>query len=127
MKNLFLQLLVTAALTLTAMGVIARAQEADQDAAPATPHQPTAATPRNQDDAQMPASGDFTTHETKTFRGEVAKEGGNLVLKDLVTKVSYKLNDSSKAKQYLGKQVKVSGKLDMSTNTIHVEKIQPTL
>jgi hypothetical protein len=124
MKNLFLQLLAIAAFTVTSMR--AQAQQADQDPAPATPHQPKAATPQNQNEAQMPASGDFTTHESKTFIGLITKEDGNLVLKDPVTKVSYKLSDSSKAKQYRGKQVKVSGKLDVTTNTIQVEKIQPT-
>ncbi len=72
----------------------------------------------------MPASGDATTHEAKTFTGRIVKENGDLVLKDPVTKVSYKLDDAAKAKQYMGKQVKVTGKLDMNTNTIQIENIE---
>ena len=53
------------------------------------------------------------------------KENGELVLKDPVTKVSYKLSEPGKAKQYVGQQVKVIGKLDMNTNTIQVDGIEP--
>lgn len=73
----------------------------------------------------MPASGDTTTHEAKSFSGQIVKENGALVLKDPVTKVSYKLNDPSKVKQYMGKHVKVTGKLDMASNTIQVDSIEP--
>lgn len=72
----------------------------------------------------MPASGDTTTHEAKTFTGHIVKENGQLVLKDPVTKVSYKLDDAAKARQYVGKQVKVIGKLDMNSNTILIERIE---
>jgi hypothetical protein len=99
------------------------AQQADQDPAPATPYQPDA-TAQQQNEAQMPASGDTTTHEAKTFTGHIVKENGELVLKDPVTKVSYKLDDAAKAKQYVGKQVKVIGKLDMNSNTILIERIE---
>jgi Protein of unknown function (DUF5818) len=113
-----------------AVGPLALAQQADQDPAPATPHQPEAANQQaNQqqqpNEAQMPASGDTTTQEAKTFSGRIVKENGDLVLKDPVTKVTYKLNDTTKAKPYLGKQVKVSGKLDMNSTTIQVDSIEP--
>jgi Protein of unknown function (DUF5818) len=110
-----------------ALGPSVYAQQADQDPAVATPHhQDAAADPqRQQNEAQMPTSGDTMTHEAKTFSGRIVKENGDLVLKDPVTKVSYKLNDPSKAKPYLGKQVKVSGKLDMNSNIIQVDSIEP--
>jgi uncharacterized protein YdeI (BOF family) len=103
------------------------AQQADQDRAPATPQQadPTAAQQQQQNEAQMPSSGDTTTREAQTFSGRIVKEKGELVLKDPVSKVSYKLDDPAKAKQYLGKQVKVTGKLDMNSNTIQVDGIEP--
>jgi hypothetical protein len=114
------------ALMTLALGPSLYSQQADQDPAPATPHQPEAATSQQQQsEAQMPTSGDTTTHEAKAFTGRIAKENGEFVLKDPVTKVSYKLNDSAKAKQYVGKQVKVSGKLDMNSNTIQVDSIEP--
>lgn len=130
MKNFVLRFLMAAAVTLVAVTLapsMHAQQQADQDAAPATPHHPSAAdAPQpQQNEAQMPASGDSTAQDAKTFSGVIAKENGDLVLKDPVTKVSYKLDDPSKAKQYLGKQVKVSGKLDMNTNTIQVNSIEP--
>ena len=126
MKNFLLCLLLAAALTFltVAVGPSLHAQQADQDPAPATPHQPEAAG-QQPNEAQMPASGDVTTHEAKTFTGHIVKENGELVLKDPVTKVTYKLNDAAKAKQYIGKQVKVTGKLDMDSNTIEIENIGP--
>ena len=115
-------------LLMLVFGPSAFAQQADQDPAPASPHQaaPTAP-PSQQNEAQMPASGEATTREAKTFSGNIAKENGELVLKDPVTKVSYKLSDQSKAKPYAGKQVKVTGKLDTNSNTIQLEVIEPLL
>ena len=130
MKKFFPQFLMLAASSMLAVALApsALSQQADQDPSPspAPNHQPETATPPQQNEAQMPASGDFTTHETKVFNGRITKENGNIVLKDPVTKVTYKLNDPSKAKQYVGKQVKVSGKLDLNTNTIQMENIEPT-
>lgn len=125
MKDFLMRLMLAAAAVLLAMaiGTSAQAQQADQDLAPATPHQAGAQQPGNE--AQMPASGETTTREAKTFSGRIVRENGDLVLKDPVTKVSYKLDDPSKAKQYMGKQVKVSGKLEMNSNTILVERIEP--
>jgi hypothetical protein len=141
MKKILLHFSMAAAVMFlaVALGPSLHAQQADQYAAPATPQQqttpeqatpeqqPEAATPQQQqNDAQMPSSGDTTmTHEAKTFSGRIAKENGELVLKDTVTKVSYKLDDQQKAKQYAGKQVKVNGKLDMNSNTIQVDSIEP--
>jgi hypothetical protein len=39
--------------------------------------------------------------------------------------VSYQLDDQSKVKRYFGKQVKVTGKLEMNSNTIHIDSIEP--
>lgn len=47
------------------------------------------------------------------------------MLSDTVTKVSYQFDDPSKVKKYVGKRVKVIGKLDMTSNTIHVNSIEP--
>lgn len=110
-------------LLILSFGPSLHGQQADQDPAPASPHQPDA-TAQQQNEAQMPASGDTTTHEAKTFTGHIVKENGELVLKDPVTKVSYKLDDAAKARQYVGKQVKVIGKLDMNSNTILIERIE---
>jgi hypothetical protein len=127
-RSSMFRLSIMAAVILFGMtvGSSVHAQQGDQDLAPATPHQPQASSQQQQgNEAQMPASGDSTTHEAKTFSGRITKENGDLVLKDPVTKVTYKLSDPAKAKQYMGKQVKVSGKLDMNSNTIQVDSVEP--
>jgi hypothetical protein len=71
-------------------------------------------------------------HKSQTFMGTVGKSKGALVLKtgyatsDPSAKTTYKLDDQDKAKPYVGKNVKVTGTLDASTNTIHVSDIEPT-
>lgn len=111
--------LATAVCVLTlSLAPSARAQQADQDQAPTTAQQP------QQNEAQMPSSGDTTTHEAKVFSGRIVEENGEVVLKDPVAKISYKLSDPAKAKRYVGKQVKVTGKLDIDSNTIAVDSIE---
>ena len=67
----------------------------------------------------------------QTFMGTIGKSKDNLVLKsgyatkDPNAKTTYKLDDQEKAQQYVGKNVKITGTLDASTNTIHVSDIEP--
>jgi cytoskeletal protein RodZ len=128
MKRVLEQLPLVAALILlaTVLGPSMHAQQADQDPSPTAPAKTNPALPQaQQNEAQMPASGEATTRDAKTFTGRIMKEDGQIVLKDPVTKVTYKLDDAAKAKQYLGKQVKATGKLDMNTNTIQLERVEP--
>jgi len=67
---------------------------------------------------------DPQTQEAKAFNGTIVKEKGKLVLKDALANVSYQLDNQEKASQFEGKQVKVTGKLDLETNLIHVENIE---
>jgi hypothetical protein len=116
--------IVAAALTLT-QPISIHAQQAEQNSAFAIPKQAAqAAAQQQQNEAQMPASGETTTHEAQAFSGRIVKDKGELVLQDPVTKVIYKLDEPAKAKQYVGQQVKVSGKLDVDSNTIHVQSIE---
>ena len=62
--------------------------------------------------------------ESKTFSGTILKNGDTYVLSDAGTKTSYVLDDAQKASPYEGKKVKVTGTVDVSSNTIHVETIQ---
>jgi hypothetical protein len=127
MKRFLGRLGLAAALVLLAFALTpsANARQGEQNpTAPTKPGSPTA--PAEQaDEAQMPASGEVTTEEAKSFSGIVTKENNALTLKDPVTKVSYKLDDPAKAKQYLGKRVKVTGKLDTNRNTILINSIKP--
>jgi hypothetical protein len=77
-------------------------------------------------DAQQPTATqqpqDQMQQESKPFNGTIMKEKGKLVLKDSTTNMSYQLDDQDKAKQFEGKQVKVTGKLE--GKVIHVENIE---
>ncbi len=116
MKKLLVPLPLAAALTFTAgiaaLAVQVRQQPPDAQQPGAT-QQPTA----QQNDMQM--------QEVKAFNGTIMKEKGKLVLRDNLAKISYQLDDQEKAKQYEGKQVKVTGKLDLDSNLIHVDSIEP--
>ena len=72
-----------------------------------------------QPDAQKPAA------ETKTFTGKIVKAGNELVLSDTGGKTTYKLDDQQKAKDFVNKDVKVTGVLDDSTGVIRVTAIEP--
>lgn len=52
------------------------------------------------------------------------KMGGKFVLYDPDSKTVYQLDDQKKPVQFAGEKVKVTGKYDSSTKTIHVTDIQ---
>jgi hypothetical protein len=128
MKNFLTRILLAAAVTLVAFAPApsARAQRSDEEPASATPRQPQSSTApsSSQEQAPLPAP-DLQTQEALAFTGRVVQEQSQFVLKDPVTKMSYQFDDQSKAKPYLGKQVKVIGKLEMNSNTIHIDRIEP--
>jgi len=62
--------------------------------------------------------------KTKIFSGTIVKNGDKFVLSDAANKLSYVLDDAEKASQFEGKKVKVTGTVDVASNTIHVESIQ---
>jgi hypothetical protein len=129
MKNFLLRMLLATAVTLLAFALSspAQAQQADEDRVPAAPRQAQSPSPQSsqQHDASAVPSGDSQTQEVLAFTGRVIKEQGQLVLKDPVTKMSYQLDDQAKAKPYAGKHVKITGKLEMNSNTIHIAGIEP--
>ena len=97
----------------------------------------------------------FTRAQNKTFNGEImdsncaktgsheemmskhaiktekactlgcVKMGGKFVLYDPATKTTYQLDDQKKPVQYAGDKVKITGKYDSATKTIHVADIEP--
>ena len=58
----------------------------------------------------------------ESFTGMVVKVGKKYVLK--TDTATYQLDDQERAKQFEGKQVKVSGSLDKATGIIHITEIQ---
>jgi uncharacterized protein DUF5818 len=62
--------------------------------------------------------------EVKTFAGTITLSNGKYVLEDPSTKRSYYLDDAKAAQKYERKMVVVTGTLDNSGHTIHVQKIE---
>jgi len=62
--------------------------------------------------------------KTKIYSGTILKNGDGYVLSDAANKLSFILDDTEKASHYEGKKVKVTGTVDVASNTIHVETIQ---
>jgi hypothetical protein len=108
------------------LAVPAGAQQADEDPAAAAPRKsaPSGDSQQHPNEAHMPASGEATTQDVNYYSGNIIQENGEVVLQDPVTKVIHKLDDPAKAKGYIGKRVKITGKLDTNTNVIRVEKIE---
>jgi len=111
MKNLLLR---SAAVLTLAAGVTVLSAQANTQQPARDSQQPTAAQQQNE----------MQTQDAKPFNGTIVKEKGKLVLKDTAANVSYQLDDQDKAKKFEGKQVRVTGKLDLDTNLIHVENIE---
>jgi hypothetical protein len=124
MNKFLVRLALAAAVTMgvIVLGASANAQDQQSSQAPAaTPEQQRQPNETQSNETQS----DMKSQDAKSFTGRVAKEKGKLVLKDPVTKMSYQLDDQDKAATYVGKQVKVTGKLDMNNNTIQVASIEP--
>lgn len=140
MKAILNRLMLAFAITLVALTLdsLGQGQQADQDATPVAPQtQPETVPPsgakqeRSQPQGQQnatptKANDEDQTQGALTFTGRIVEHNGQLVLNDPVTKLEYQLDDPGKAKSYVGKQVKIIGKLGMKKNTIHVESIEPT-
>ncbi len=62
--------------------------------------------------------------KTKTFSGTIVKDGDKFLLSDKASKLSYVLDDAEKASRFEGKKVKVTGTVDVASNTIHVDEIE---
>lgn len=110
MKNVFIRASVLG----LALGVATMGSLYAQNTSPSQKDQPQSS--QSQTSAQQ--------NSAKEFTGTIAKEGDNMMLKDSASGASYKVDDASKVQEYVGKQVKVTGTLDSSTNTIHVDSIQ---
>lgn len=106
---------VVFALALSTFLMSARASGRDQST-------PTAMT---QDQSAPPQANPADPTESKTFTGKIIQSGDKLVLSDATGKKVYQLDDQIKAKEFLNKNVKVTGNLDGSTSMIHVSSIDP--
>jgi hypothetical protein len=132
MKDILFRLLVAAALTLAAFALSSSAhgQQADEDTTPtnsrpqghAQQSSPSSETQSLPSSAPTPPGNQ--TQDELAFTGRIEPEKGALVLKDPITQLSYQLDDQTRAKKYVGKQVKIKGKLEMKSNTIQINSIE---
>ncbi|MGH9727471.1 MAG: DUF5818 domain-containing protein [Candidatus Acidiferrales bacterium] len=58
------------------------------------------------------------------FQGTIVKSKNKYILQDKTSGATYQLDNQEKAKEFVGKDVKVTGTLDPTTNTIQVSDIQ---
>ena len=95
-----------------------------QERHPATQEpQPSTQEPSTQSPDSSMSQESNQSQPTQMFMGKIAKSKGDLVLKGNGG-ISYKLDNTDQAKQWVGKKVKVTGTLDTATNTIHVVNIE---
>jgi hemolysin activation/secretion protein len=66
---------------------------------------------------------DLQQKDVTTFRGKISQKYSVFYLEVSTTHNSYKLDDSRKARLYLGKTVRVIGTLDEDKNLIRVKEI----
>lgn len=130
MKRIFIRVLLVFAATLVAFTLSSpvQAQQADEDPSPDRTHPQQQPSEKAHTPAQTapsnPPSTDPQTQDALAFTGIISKVQDEIVLKDPVTKMVYKFDEPAKVEQYIGKQVRVVGKLGLNSNTIHVNSIQ---
>ena len=112
----------------------AQPQDPTQSAPASTAPSPQAAPPsaRHSDEQTPPETAGSrvsasTGRRTKSrpFMGKIVLENSGYMLK--AGDLEYKLDDQDKVRDFNGKNVKVLGSLDRQSNTIHIEKIEPSL
>ena len=74
--------------------------------------------------ASAGASAATTGQNIQSFTGKITKKDDQFMLEDKDKSATYKLDDAKKADRFDGKNVKVMGTLDSSTNMIHVQSIE---
>jgi Protein of unknown function (DUF5818) len=121
MKNFLLRLAVAFSVM---VGMAALTAPSNAQQGKASPQSPVVVPQQTPQQAQEQGQNDMQTQDAKPFNGTIVKEKGKLILKDTAANVSYQLDDQARAKQFVGKHVRVVGKLDMNTNLIHVESIE---
>jgi len=73
---------------------------------------------------QTPSASENQPSTDVTVTGKVVKSQGGLVIKDEASNSTYKVDNEDQLKQYMGKNVKVTGTLDAQTKTIHISNIE---
>ncbi len=124
-------LLLTAALYSFTPSLPAQQSTPQQQEQPAEPSHPATQQAPSQSDQAQPGQqgGAQQSQETKTYAGKIMKlSNGNYALVTGQTPqgqpAGHFLDNQEEAKKYEGKQVTVTGTLELASNTIHVTKIE---
>lgn len=72
---------------------------------------------------KSPGGGQAEQSPAESFTGTIVKEGAEYVLK-AARNSTYHLDEQADLQRFENKNVRVSGNLDASTNTIHVVKVE---
>lgn len=83
------------------------------------------AMPQTQDQPIPPQGNPDDPNQSKTFTGKIIESGDKLVLTDATGEAIYQLDNQVKAREFLNKNVKVTGILDVATKMIRVSDIEP--
>ncbi|HEU5409997.1 MAG TPA: DUF5818 domain-containing protein [Candidatus Acidoferrales bacterium] len=65
-----------------------------------------------------------TKQPVQEFQGTIERSGTKYILEDKASGARYELDKQDRARQFVGKDVKITGTLDPSTNTIEVSEIK---
>jgi uncharacterized protein YdeI (BOF family) len=95
---------------------------------PSQSQDPSTQTPSTQPPSQgpntdSPSSASSSSEAQHSFVGSIVKNGDTFVLH--TGDAEYQLDDQSQASKFEGKDVKVTGQVDQSSNTIRVQSIVP--
>jgi len=107
--------------------LVAWTQDQKPEPAPATQATPPDQKPQTETPSTPARSAQDSTQQhpaaAQSFTGTVVKSGETYVLKTS-DNVTYQLDDQTRAKDFEGKQVQVTGSLDSSNNTIKVQDMR---
>jgi hypothetical protein len=117
--SLLAALVLTTALlsTATAQG---KPEKPGESSPPTSPSPDPKQAPEDQPSAGKP--GAKAQHAATVFMGTIVRGQTGFVLR--AADLEYGLDDQSKARRFNGKNVKITGSLDASSNTLHVENIE---
>ena len=79
--------------------------------------------PDPQDEPKSPSAPDTQEMANQSFTGKILDDGGKYILK-VAGNTTYQLDAQGEVKQYVDQNVKVIGKLDKTSNTIRVVKVE---
>ena len=125
MKRTSLILIAVFAMVMLPAAFGQSAPSQSQDPSAQTPAQQTPSTqePSQSPSTSNPTSSSASSADVHSFVGSIVKNGSKFMLH--TGGADYELDDQAQAGKFEGKDVKVTGQVDRSSNTIRVQSIEP--